>query len=111
MVSKASEDLPEPDRPVITISRSRGRSRSMFLRLCVRAPRMRLVSMALGYGGSPLLYQAVQYVCLLARRSPGDVEARRDSGFAWSVIDQGFGRSLQAAVRQSLSGTWRYPRE
>src|SRR6185503_2177192 len=44
MVSNASEDLPEPDRPVITINWSRGRSRSMFLRLCVRAPRMRMVS-------------------------------------------------------------------
>src|SRR5512143_2240678 len=40
MVSKASDDLPEPDRPVITISRSRGSSTSMFLRLCSRAPRM-----------------------------------------------------------------------
>src|SRR5436190_16112168 len=50
MVSKASELLPEPDSPVITISRSRGRSRSMFLRLWVRAPRMRIVSMD-GAGG------------------------------------------------------------
>src|SRR5690349_8487742 len=53
MVSKASEDLPEPDRPVITIRRSRGRSRSMFLRLCVRAPRMRMVSMRAGIWGRP----------------------------------------------------------
>src|SRR5271163_4214674 len=40
MVSKASEDLPEPDRPVNTTSLSRGISRSTFLRLCSRAPRM-----------------------------------------------------------------------
>src|ERR1700722_4654439 len=40
MVSKASDDLPEPDRPVNTTSRSRGISTSMFLRLCSRAPRM-----------------------------------------------------------------------
>src|SRR5947208_16134156 len=40
MVSKASEDLPEPERPVNTTRRSRGISRSMFLRLCSRAPRM-----------------------------------------------------------------------
>src|ERR1700722_10475756 len=39
MVSKASEDLPEPDSPVNTTSRSRGISRSTFLRLCSRAPR------------------------------------------------------------------------
>src|SRR5664279_5265386 len=40
MVSKASEDLPEPDRPVKTTSWSRGMATSMFLRLCSRAPRM-----------------------------------------------------------------------
>src|SRR6185312_4813871 len=40
MVSKASEDLPEPDRPVNTTSWSRGMATSMFFRLCSRAPRM-----------------------------------------------------------------------
>src|SRR5271165_3811845 len=40
MVSKAREDLPEPDRPVKTTSLSRGMVRSTFLRLCSRAPRM-----------------------------------------------------------------------
>src|SRR6202035_629851 len=39
MVSKASEDLPEPERPVNTTSLSRGMVRSTFLRLCSRAPR------------------------------------------------------------------------
>src|SRR5262249_62117556 len=38
-VPKASDDLPEPDRPVSTTSRSRGMSTSMLLRLCARAPR------------------------------------------------------------------------
>src|SRR5213078_1245129 len=40
MVSNASEDLPEPDRPVNTASLSRGISTSMFFRLCSRAPRI-----------------------------------------------------------------------
>src|SRR5690242_19138977 len=40
MVSNASDDLPEPDSPVMTTSRSRGISRLMFLRLCSRAPRI-----------------------------------------------------------------------
>src|SRR5690606_6297566 len=39
MVSKASEDFPEPERPVMTIRLSRGRSTSTPLRLCSRAPR------------------------------------------------------------------------
>src|SRR5690242_13365745 len=52
MVSKASEDLPEPDRPVMTISLSRGRSTSTLARLWVRAPRTRMVSRAMDYLGS-----------------------------------------------------------
>jgi hypothetical protein len=40
MVSKARDDLPDPDSPVMTIRLLRGRSRSTFLRLCSRAPRM-----------------------------------------------------------------------
>src|SRR3954466_15833847 len=40
MVSKASDDLPEPDSPVKTMSESRGRSIETSLRLCSRAPRM-----------------------------------------------------------------------
>src|SRR5436190_18265647 len=39
MVSKASDDFPEPDSPVITTRAFRGSSTSMFLRLCSRAPR------------------------------------------------------------------------
>src|ERR1700712_89353 len=42
MVSKARLDLPEPDRPVSTVSVSRGISTSTFLRLCSRAPRMEM---------------------------------------------------------------------
>src|SRR5215210_5783737 len=38
MVSKARLDLPEPDRPVITISELRGSLRCRSLRLCSRAP-------------------------------------------------------------------------
>src|SRR6516162_3121304 len=38
MVSNARLDLPEPDRPVITMSLSRGISTEMFLRLWTRAP-------------------------------------------------------------------------
>src|SRR5688572_7611994 len=39
MVSKASEDLPDPLTPVITIRDRDGSLRSTFLRLWVRAPR------------------------------------------------------------------------
>src|SRR5690242_19233575 len=48
MVSKARLDLPEPERPVTTIRRSRGISREMFLRLWTRAPWTAMVVRAAG---------------------------------------------------------------
>src|SRR5215471_6157694 len=60
MVSKASDDLPEPESPVITTSWSRGISRSMFLRLCSRAPLTTMRSLAM----------ATHYTARLGRRGP-----------------------------------------
>ena len=39
MVSKASDDLPLPLRPVMTVRALRGMVTSIFFRLCTRAPR------------------------------------------------------------------------
>ena len=44
-VSKASEDLPEPESPVITTSLSLGMVKSIFFRLWVRAPLTKMESM------------------------------------------------------------------
>src|SRR5580658_10093927 len=38
MVSKASDDFPDPLNPVMTVNVLRGISTSMFFRLCCRAP-------------------------------------------------------------------------
>src|SRR5205807_9354229 len=54
MVSKASEDLPDPERPVKTTSLSRGMERVTFLRLCSRAPRMVIWSVGIRTFGYPL---------------------------------------------------------
>src|SRR4051794_21632444 len=43
MVSNARLDLPEPERPVTTTSRSRGISTETFFRLCTRAPSTAIV--------------------------------------------------------------------
>src|SRR5438552_1248443 len=40
---KASDDFPEPEGPVTTVSWRCGMSTEMFLRLCVLAPRMAMV--------------------------------------------------------------------
>src|SRR5215207_7071627 len=47
MVSNAREDLPEPDRPVMTVRRSRGIVTSTLRRLCSRAPRTMSASSAI----------------------------------------------------------------
>src|ERR1700722_18531430 len=44
MVSKASELLPDPDTPLITVSLPWGISQERFFRLCVRALRMMMAS-------------------------------------------------------------------
>jgi hypothetical protein len=49
-VSKASDDLPEPDKPVITTSESRGSATVTSLRLCSRAPETTIEEAADGIG-------------------------------------------------------------
>ena len=44
-MSKASEDLPDPLRPVTTVSRLRGMRTVTFRRLCSRAPATRMQSL------------------------------------------------------------------
>src|ERR671939_1128178 len=70
MVSNASEDLPEPLRPVSTISCSRGISTSTFFRLFSLAPLMPMVSLI-----SPLPYPyepptTLQLTTMLSSRNP-----------------------------------------
>src|SRR5450759_3531472 len=55
MVSKASDDLPDPDTPVTTVSRLCGISKSIFLRLCTRAPRTTMLSLDIRKTGAPPL--------------------------------------------------------
>jgi len=50
MVSNASDDLPDPETPVMTTNLLRGTTTSMFLRLCSRAPRMMMDSMVVVAG-------------------------------------------------------------
>src|SRR3990172_3989153 len=47
MVSKARLDFPEPLKPRITVKELRGISTGMFLRLCWRAPRTVIFSIAI----------------------------------------------------------------
>ena len=55
MVSKANEDLPEPERPVITTSLFLGISSETFFKLCTRAPRMMSLSRTFSRARRPAL--------------------------------------------------------
>src|ERR1700738_4805750 len=54
MVSKASDDFPDPDTPLITVSFPWGISQEMFFKLCVRAPRITIASLGEVKRKSPL---------------------------------------------------------
>src|ERR1700722_13300983 len=72
MVSKASEDLPEPETPETTVNRPWVRSQSMFFRLWVRAPRIVIWSFNVSPGNFA--------VSLLRRRFNLCLKARFDAG-------------------------------
>src|SRR3954454_21455742 len=67
MGANASDDLPEPERPVKTMSLSRGSSREMLRRLCSRAPRMVMVS---AIGGKPTGVPQLEHVFRPCRAGP-----------------------------------------
>ncbi|CPU65695.1 Uncharacterised protein [Mycobacteroides abscessus] len=80
MVSKASDDLPEPESPVKTMSLSRGRSRSTLRRLCSRAPEMtRRLLTAASYGRPPTLAQVFD---VTSARHPANAHERPTSGLS-----------------------------
>src|ERR1700675_1648848 len=106
MVSKASEDLPEPDSPVNTTSRSRGMSRSMSLRLCSRAPRTAMTR------GSRAFLVGSLAGRFLSKRSfigkwlpfPRPSAAGFERGFSLNVVrTQGF---CQGGTRGYSRNTW-----
>src|ERR1700731_3861173 len=61
MVSNASDDFPDPERPVKTINSSRGSRTSTFLRLCSRAPRIVRSVVVVGSATDPSYRAAARY--------------------------------------------------
>src|SRR5438309_243986 len=104
MVSNANEDLPEPDSPVTTTSRSRGISTETFLRLWTRAPCTAIVVRAAALGaGFPFFFAAVlEPIRWLPRVEEGqfldaDVAPLRE-------LHRRRGLADQAPIRQVLAG-------
>src|SRR5579864_2830586 len=62
MVSKASDDFPDPDTPVTTVKVLWGMEKSMFFRLWTRAPRTTMLSVDIrkGTAASPAWPQNAQ---------------------------------------------------
>src|ERR687887_2230953 len=89
MVSKASEDLPDPLSPVKTTRRSRGIESVTFLRLCSRAPRIVIRSVGTG------------------RVSPGSLDHEtggRGGAQALAADDAAFRHAGAAAMMEDLAG-------
>src|ERR1700743_3703051 len=116
MVSKASEDLPEPDRPVNTTSLSRGISTSMFFRLCSRAPRMVIARRELAgcwrraFKISSMLRVPGGSLQARSEMLPQNVE-RPSRDFQWSVktingIDSHTAFSSQIGSNRQQVGVW-----
>jgi hypothetical protein len=68
-------DLPLPDSPVITISESRGRSMSIPLRLCSRAPRTEMWVRLIENGCSANVHRGQVPVQEAHERDPTDIRA------------------------------------
>src|SRR5215208_4435683 len=87
MVSKAREDLPEPESPVITVKRSRGMSTLMFFRLCWRAPLTLMRSMAIAKISHSSRQIFKQQADLLAQRRKDAKKARKEKlGFTLAAL-------------------------
>src|SRR5919199_2128277 len=100
MVSKASDDLPLPDSPVMTTRRSRGSVRSMFLRLCCRAPRISILSRGIKSARKAYPFRT----CVPSRRFPVSMaanESRRRTIGDGSAHARGHGH-LEAVQRGAV---------
>src|SRR6266852_8479432 len=102
MVSKASEDFPDPDRPVKTTSLSRGMERVTFLRLCSRAPRIVIWSVGIFLiSWSPRLFLVSCDRKRPAGRGdeplPGPLDSARGHGSAPPGVDYATGRTQRLA--------------
>src|SRR2546428_6902250 len=93
MVSKARDDLPEPLRPVMTTSLSRGIFSVRFLRLCSRAPPILINSLLTDREFSK---QTIREFTPSVRRLKGERSSRSNAGRIFQVT------LLERAERQGL---------
>src|SRR6185312_3159378 len=98
MVSKARDDLPDPDRPVMTMSLSRGRSTSTLARLWVRAPRTRMVSRAMRDLKNERTSEFTPHPCRGAKRGQAGMRGQGDN----MGVSRRFFHPLQRAERRGF---------
>src|ERR1700741_1606267 len=114
MVSKASDALPEPDRPVMTVSVSGGISTSIFLRLCWSAPLMEMFFCIVAFSGArrPPLGRGKHALSPVGRTGSTAV-IREAEAFMWvmpggcaSCAAAERGRALLAILELNILGTY-----
>src|ERR1043166_4265079 len=95
MVSKASDDLPEPLSPVITVSVLRGISTEMFFKLCWRAPR------------TVILLIAMNLLNLVRKTARNPIKTKEDRHY-WDPEGQ-HTALLRILASVCLGGQFRFP--
>src|SRR5664280_1801428 len=122
MVSKASEDLPDPESPVTTVSVLRGMETERLRRLCCRAPRtvMCVIAMLTGLAAHSTVPRGGEMANPQDTASGGARSCPRSSGFVpgrsaegrFAFVLQQTGRqpNLCAAYRVCIDGTTLPPR-
>src|SRR5258708_4851596 len=112
MVSKANDDLPEPERPVNTTRRSRGISTVTSLRLCSRAPLITIEDPVVGIAGGTLKSTEAWSGQSLGSQATGRVDAykhdlagrERAVGDAGASIAGRFHEEQEARMGRRLEG-------
>src|SRR6266852_326380 len=103
MVSKASDDLPDPLSPVITVRVLRGISTEMFFRLCWRAPRTVMLLMAMATGSKDLEQRADSPA---AMNLHGGVGGRVANLYFRIIFVRGNSGQMTAPGSPRSSGSW-----
>src|SRR5215470_1390686 len=97
MVSKASEDLPEPETPVTTVTRSWGMARDTFFRLFCRAPSTR------SHRGCAIRYVLLRWKVYPRREARGNRAIARARRPPPSSLDRGGHRRYLLFANENYS--------
>src|SRR5579875_4198857 len=105
MVSKAREDLPDPERPVTTVSVLRGMWTLMSRRLCWRAPRTEICVIAMeegDFGSKPARESCRESARLSVAKRNARARIGKDNPFGILFGNRKAGQRLCFSVKNDI---------